>query len=65
MGDQVITENKFALKYETPFKGPYENFQAWKNGSATLRMGAVISRVNIFHIKPYKNNEDVNIFNKN
>ena len=56
VGDQVIMDKKFAFKYETPFKGPYENFQTCTNGSVTSRMGAVTSVVNILHVKPCENN---------
>ena len=49
--DQVMMDSKSAFKYRTPFKGPYEIFQTWKNGSVTLRTGAVTTRLNIICIK--------------
>ena len=52
-GDTVTTTNMSAYKYKTPFKGPYEIVQTWTNGIVTLRMGAVTTRINIRHIKPY------------
>ena len=51
---QVLLNYKEENKYETPFKGPYEIFQAWKNITVTLIMRAVTYRVNICHIKPHK-----------
>ena len=45
---------KKPYKYETPFRGPYENFQTWTNGTFTLQMGAVTTRIQITRIKPYK-----------
>ena len=53
MVDQVMTGDKAKFKYETPFKGPYENVQMWTNRSVNLRIVVVVTRVNIRHIKPY------------
>ena len=53
------------FKYETLFKGPYNFFQMWKNGSVKLKMAAVTTRVNICRIKTYENNtEEANVFNQ-
>ena len=50
-----------AFEYKTPFKGPHEIFQMWKNGTVTLQTGAVTTRVIIRRIEHYKNNtEEVN-----
>ena len=53
--DKVMTRNNLAYKYENLFKGPYEIFQTWKNGTVTLQMGSVTMRINICNIKPYNN----------
>ena len=53
VGDKVMTRNRSAYKYETPFRGPYENFQAWTNGTVTYQTEAVTHRINIRNIKPY------------
>ena len=56
---------KTAFKYKTPFKGPYEIFQTWKNVSVILQKLLVTTRVNIRRIKPSKNNtEEVSVFNQ-
>ena len=55
VGYQVMIRNKAAYKYETPFKDLYEIFQMWTNGTVTLWMGAVTTRINIHRIKPYNN----------
>ena len=52
--DQVLFRNKRARKYERPYKGPYTITKVWENGTVTLRMGAVQTRVNIRWIKPYE-----------
>ena len=36
VGDKVMTKMRLAYKYETPFRGPYEIVQIWKNGTVTL-----------------------------
>ena len=51
VGDKVTTKNRSAYKYENLFKVPYEIFLTWKNGTVTLRTGAVTHRVNIRNIK--------------
>ena len=48
-----MTLTKSEYKYETPFRGMYIIVQTWKNGTVTLRMGAVTTRINIDNIKPY------------
>ena len=52
---------KYGFMYNTALKsgggvlnGPNKIFQTCKNITLTLRVGAVIKRVNIRHIKPYK-----------
>ena len=64
VGYQVITENKYALKKKTPFKGPYNLFQTLTNGSVTLRKVEVTTRVKISRINPYKRNKYVNVYNQ-
>ena len=44
---------KSAYKYKTPYRGPYKIVQTWTNGTVTLRMGVVTTRLNIHNIKPY------------
>ena len=39
--------NKKSFKYENPFKGLYEIFQTWKNGTVNLQTGFFTIRVNI------------------
>ena len=53
VGDKFTTKNKSAYKYKTPFKGLYENFHTWKNGTVTLQTGVVTMIINIQNIKPY------------
>ena len=65
VGDQVMLGNKFAFKYITPFKGPYETIQMRTNRSVTLQTGSATTRLNICRIKPYYNNKDMNVFNQN
>ena len=36
VGDKFTTKNRSAYKYETLFRGPYENFQTWKNRKFAL-----------------------------
>ena len=55
VGDKVVTINNSAYNYETLFKGPYENFQMCTNGTVTLRMVVVTTKINIRNIKPYNN----------
>ena len=56
--------NKYTFKYKNSFRGLYKTVPRWKNKSVTLQMWAVITMVNIFRIKPYKDNKDVDVFNK-
>ena len=58
IGDKVITKMRLAYKYETPFRGPYEYFGTWTNGTVTLQIVAVTHRINIRNTKPY-NDTDV------
>ena len=53
VGDKVMTQTRSAYKLKTPFRGQYENFHTWTNGTFTLRMGAVKTRRIIRNIKPY------------
>ena len=53
LGDKVITLTMSVYKYRTPYRGPYEIVNTWKNGTVTLRIGAVTMRINIHNIKPY------------
>ena len=58
VGDKILIKNKSSYRYETLFRGLYEIFQTWANGTITLRMVAVKHRINILNIKPY-NDTDV------
>ena len=53
VGDKVMSKMRSAYKYETSFRGPYEIFRTWKNGTVTLRAETVTNRINIHNIKPY------------
>ena len=55
VGDIFLTKNRSSYKYKIPFYVPYENFQMRTNGIVTLQMGALTTRINIRHIKPYDN----------
>ena len=57
VGDKVLVRINQAYKYETPFQGPYAIIQTWRNGTVTIKMGTVTSRLNIFRIKPYYSQE--------
>ena len=41
-------------EYETPFKGLCENTQTYTNRILTLKMGAIIDKIIICYILPYK-----------
>ena len=58
VGDEFMTKDRSAYKYETPFRGLYGIFQTWTNRTVTLRMGAVTHRINIINSKTY-NDADV------
>ena len=49
-----MVRGKNVLKYETPFKGPYEMIQTWSSGTVTIQTGAITDRLNIRRVKPYK-----------
>ena len=51
--DEVMKKTKSVYIYETLFKVPYGIVHTWKNGTITLRMGAVTMRINIRNAKPY------------
>ena len=53
VGDKVMTRLKSVYKYETLYKVLYKISQTWKNGTVTLRTGAVTTRINIRNINPY------------
>ena len=36
IGDKVMVRRNQAYKYETPFQGPYEIIQMWKNGTVII-----------------------------
>ena len=55
VGNKLMTITKSSYKYKTLFRGPYENFHTRTNGTFTLKMGAVTTRINIRNIKPYIN----------
>ena len=57
VGYQVLLTNKSEYKCETPFKGTYKIFQTWTNGTVTLLMGAVTTRMNNRHINTYHREE--------
>ena len=48
-----MTLTKSGYKYKTLYRGLYKIFQTWTNGTVTLIMGAVNTRINIRNIKPY------------
>ena len=52
--DWVMVREKIDVKYEIPFKVPYEIFQTWTNRNVTIQMGAVTDRLNIRRVNPYK-----------
>ena len=62
--DKVILNNNSAYKHETPYKGQFLIAQCWTNVTVTLQCGPTEIRHNIFWIKPYisdTNVEDINI----
>ena len=50
--DKVMLNNNSALKYETPYKVPFDITQCWTNGMVTLKYGVTKIRYNICLIKP-------------
>ena len=57
VGDKFTNKNRSAYKYKTLFRGLYEIFQTWTNGTIALQMVAVTNRINISNIKPYNDAE--------
>ena len=53
VGDKILIKDRSAYKYETPFKGLYEKFQTWTNGTINVQTGVVTYRINIRIIRPY------------
>ena len=39
-GYEFMLDNDADFKYETPYKGPFDITQCWKNGEFTLQYGA-------------------------
>ena len=61
-----MLDSNSAYKHETPYKGTFVITKCWNTGTVTLQCGATKIRYNIFHIKPYKfdtNIEDINLKN--
>ena len=52
-GDKVLLE-KDANKLERDNEGPYEVVNVFDNGTVTLRMGAILERINIRRMYPYQ-----------
>ena len=52
-----MNTNSSAYKYKSPFRGPHEIVQMWTNRTVTLRAEAVITRINIRHIKSYRDTD--------
>ena len=46
---------KSAYRYETPFKILYEIFHTWTNGTVTLQIGSVTTKINIRNTRTYNN----------
>ena len=55
--------NNTAYKYETSYKGTFLITQCWFSGTVTLQYGATKIRHNIFRIKPYTYNTNVEEIN--
>ena len=63
VGDKVMLNNHYAYKYKTPYKGPFVIAWCCTNGTITIQYGTIQIRHNIYSIKPYKydtNIEDIN-----
>ena len=58
VGDQVMIRKHTAFKYNTPFKGPYENFQMCTNGTVKLQTGEATIRIKIRRMMTYHNITD-------
>ena len=41
VGDEAILNNNYDLKYEIPYKGPFEIKRCWTNGTVTLQCVAI------------------------
>ena len=55
IGDKVLLQKPGILrKMSTPYSGPYEVQQVFSNGTINITKGAVIQRVNIRRVIPYK-----------
>ena len=54
-GDKVLLHKPGILhKMSTPYSGPYEVQQVFPNGTMSIINGAVVQRVNIRRIVPYR-----------
>ena len=51
--DKVMLDNNDAFKYDTPYKGPFQINQCWKNDTVALQRGTIKIRYNVGRIKPY------------
>ena len=50
---KFILNNHYTLKYDTPYKVPFDITQCWTNGMVTSKYGVTKIRYNIRLIKPY------------
>ena len=63
VGDTVILNNQAAYKYEILYKGLFVITRCCTNGTATIKYGQIQIRHNIFQIKPYVSDTNVEYFN--
>ena len=55
VGDKVLLQKPGLLrKMTTPYSGPYEVSHVFTNGTLSIIKGAVIQRVNIRRVVPYR-----------
>ena len=53
-GKKVMLNHNYDIKYETPYKGPFEVSHRWTNGTVISQCGVRKLRYNIHRIKAYK-----------
>ena len=59
VGDKVILNNYSTYKYEIPYNGKFVITHCCTNGTAILKCGSVLIKHNIYRIKPYTSDTNV------
>ena len=54
-----MNNNNTDFKYETYYTGPFQIMQCWANSMVTLQYGAIKIEYNIYRIKTYTSDTNV------